>query len=693
VAWLAASFSENLTIMGVPTSHTFFTTDGVEPSRDPESRDSVQASPDASVAPSSVPEGFPEQESADALTPADRQGVDHPLDELVFDPPDPPISVERAGDTLVATEELESLEDMRFDPSEFNDFPNASEETSLAETVEIPDIWMLDPSYFNDSPEPQDDSRTEESLNTEPERVSLGVGLDDLVFEEVPFGDFEYFEPSVQDGEALSEQPERTDVQSESSEAEPVSPGAFAPDGLAEPLREVPVGMKSFEKETDNLESKAEPETDATRNFLWDSSLDTFVDLQRLSGFVRKSLAALGIFIIILVAVAAALAYFNDYKVQSDLLYLSRDIDPRIATGRSLDQEIRILTSTTLMHSFAEHVFKRAGSRGEGSEIDPGQTAFFNNVNARFGEPGRLLKWLSGAFSLTSDPAKGFLQVSVEGDDPVFLKAVLDSYVRYYAGHRDSWLSRREEQAGEATIDKQVIQKPRSTTKMANELQLINARAKEFKLALDLMKSGTGPFRGFLPSDGATGLPSLEKFQSRIVELELKKRELAVRYKAGSREIHSIEQEIAGVRRAMIDCTREHLRFLEGQGNGLLAQMQESNSSEKRNLDSSIASKPKLVEKKPIPGSPLIGEGLYLAERAHVVRRPIFAGSSAEDSSIEAGPGESPSRKISGIMNRLPLSHWFGAASKGRVDRPADSSRGRARPENGAFRLSMWKMY
>jgi hypothetical protein len=118
------------------------------------------------------------------------------------------------------------------------------------------------------------------------------------------------------------------------------------------------------------------------------------------------------------------------------------------------------------------------------------------------------------------------------------------------------------------------ISAPSSVTcalsRIDTQLAKLDVQWKEYDLLLRLMASRRGVFRGFLPGARVPELSFLPAFQSKIVELEIKKKALAVRYKPRSREIRTVAQEIDGVREAMKDYVAEHLVFLKKRKETLL---------------------------------------------------------------------------------------------------------------------------
>jgi hypothetical protein len=140
------------------------------------------------------------------------------------------------------------------------------------------------------------------------------------------------------------------------------------------------------------------------------------------------------------------------------------------------------------------------------------------------------------------------------------------------------------------------------------------------------MKKKRCSFSGFQPSNSDTGIASLDDFQKRIVELEMKKRALAVRFRPRSREITAIQREIAGVRHAMRERISEHLQFLQNKREGLLAKKIELESARPRTGIATAGSTGDSPGESPDGGkSAPVQDGLYLLEKPHVSHVPLTA--------------------------------------------------------------------
>ena len=130
--------------------------------------------------------------------------------------------------------------------------------------------------------------------------------------------------------------------------------------------------------------------------------------------------------------------------------------------------------------------------------------------------------------------------------------------------------SNRESQQGLSAIPTApAVGSPESISRRLQEIEL---RLRECELVLQLLDSGNGVFSGFVPDSNITGISSLARFQGKIVQLEMNKRALAVRFTPSSKEIQAIDVEIQGIKTAMRECVAANLRFFQKGREQLLGQ-------------------------------------------------------------------------------------------------------------------------
>jgi hypothetical protein len=97
---------------------------------------------------------------------------------------------------------------------------------------------------------------------------------------------------------------------------------------------------------------------------------------------------------------------------------------------------------------------------------------------------------------------------------------------------------------------------------VARRLDEAQLAREQHQLALKLVDSGQGVFRGFGPFAAGVRSP-VERFQERIVQLEIERQGLLVKFSPQSPEVRALESEISGVRGAMRQCLLGSLAFLE----------------------------------------------------------------------------------------------------------------------------------
>jgi hypothetical protein len=317
----------------------------------------------------------------------------------------------------------------------------------------------------------------------------------------------------------------------------------------------------------------------------------------------------------------------GNYRIDANLLFLcARAGDP---SGRAwpLEKEVEILKSPRVLHLASRELFARKASR--------------DGVRGSFGVPARsggvatqpdlpnytaTTKWLSEKLSVTPQPSTGMATISITGQDPELLKEAMHAYLKHYARHRtelaaDAALCGNPGRAGSA------FGRPASVwSDIRDELENVVTQQHECEMALKLMDSGKGPFRGFLPESNLTGVPSLSAFQNKIVELEIKKRSLGARFTTESRDVQAIDLEIKGVRAAMKERIREHLLLLKQRAaelHGLKEALQGNRemTASKKGLSKKRTTGKETVQKLS-SGS---HDCLYLREAPFIAQKPLIA--------------------------------------------------------------------
>lgn len=239
-----------------------------------------------------------------------------------------------------------------------------------------------------------------------------------------------------------------------------------------------------------------------------------------------------------------------------------------------LDRELHILQSEELRRTVARSLGVRSvgnWTSGLGSAFSwPERPATFGDLP---GQDWRLDERVTVAPTLCGSGV--LVKVTASGSNPDDLKKVIGEYVSHYVDYRRS---SGPSAGGESRDGSQC-----STLPLDDSIREITARIERMRLtenqcelALGFLdtKSG-GNFRGFIPSSDTVGLPALKLFQDRIVELEIKSRELAVHFTPQSSERKTIELQISGIRKAMKEYLAAQVQFLRRNRESLMAQKAE----------------------------------------------------------------------------------------------------------------------
>jgi hypothetical protein len=272
--------------------------------------------------------------------------------------------------------------------------------------------------------------------------------------------------------------------------------------------------------------------------------------------------------IVVIMTVVTYLSGVDKYTVETKLLFISPEQKNTIAWP--LEKEVEGLKSSQLIFLLARDLCKESETGATRNvawnfEATSSGPAAFDTRAGAVGGVTEFMRWFSDELVVESNvaPGKAAVTLRLRGDDPEFLKTVLNAYVRRYSDYRRGM-------EGETALDffrpagKGEPGSPyASLDSIQDQLQKIDFQQRECELAMKLLDSRKGAFGGFFPAAKIEGVPTLAHFQQKIVELEIAKRSLSVRYTPKSREIRNIDLEMQGVRSAMRECLSEHLHFLE----------------------------------------------------------------------------------------------------------------------------------
>lgn len=185
------------------------------------------------------------------------------------------------------------------------------------------------------------------------------------------------------------------------------------------------------------------------------------------------------------------------------------------------------------------------------------------------GLAGWLLRHLSVEVYRADDMAKVILSLS--GDDPAFLKALLQAYATHYIDSRHE-LGLPVGNAGgptRATPRQEKSHELEST--IDEELSRMDMLQRHCELALKLLDSGKSPFSGFAPTSVVSSMASLNHINEELVKLAIERNRLKTRYLPASREIREIDQQIMGLKGIMREYMVQQLTFLRGNRQQALA--------------------------------------------------------------------------------------------------------------------------
>ncbi|HMK33787.1 MAG TPA: hypothetical protein VK463_01885 [Desulfomonilaceae bacterium] len=285
--------------------------------------------------------------------------------------------------------------------------------------------------------------------------------------------------------------------------------------------------------------------------------------------------------VVVVMAVVTYLATADRFSVETKLLFVSPE--QKYGIPWPLEKELDMLKSPQLAFLLAQDVctgsdtlpVKRSGWNFEAAAA-PAKIG--DDPDGKYRSTSDFMKWFSDELVVETSLAPGTAAVKLclRGDDPEFLKNVLNGYVRLYTDYRRGLAEEAEREFHEMSARTAPVSASSSVDSVKDQLQKLELQSRECELALKLLASGKGPFSGFFPAVKIEGIPTLSHFQQKIVELEISKRSLNVRYTPQSREVRNIDKEMQGIKSAMRECLSEHLHFLQKEKDLISAQKTES---------------------------------------------------------------------------------------------------------------------
>ncbi len=277
-----------------------------------------------------------------------------------------------------------------------------------------------------------------------------------------------------------------------------------------------------------------------------------------------------------LIAFSAYHVWTEGYQVASKLLFLKGEQKGADRVSWPLEKEIEILKSSALRSFLAAGLFDapRGADCRPGTGVDAPGSAVLRHGLARFKDRREFEEWLTESFGASGAVSNGVAKVhlTLNGDDPDFLKAVMEECIRRYVEHRNSWAPTPDTPMRLASVDRGTVPPTPTPPRLGvidDRIHELTMSRREVELALRNLDSGNGIFRGFVPVSQGAGTSYLQRFQDKIVELEIKKRSMAARFTSRSSEVRALNQEIKGIRSAMREALGSHLVFLKRKAEGL----------------------------------------------------------------------------------------------------------------------------
>jgi hypothetical protein len=200
-----------------------------------------------------------------------------------------------------------------------------------------------------------------------------------------------------------------------------------------------------------------------------------------------------------------------------------------------------------------------------------------------------------------------------------------------------------------ASVNSEAAPPPARLGAIEDRIQELTMSRREVDLALKHLDSGKGIFRGFVPVSQGAGTAYLQRFQDKIVELEIKKRSMAARFTSRSSEMRAVNQEIKGIREGMREALGSQLVFLTRKVEDLQARrtrLAKTRAPVKEGRASSGANRPCSGRLNGRDSWYFAADGLYIiTDRPSTVHRPVTAKAAKFTGTLHAylfSPGSSP---------------------------------------------------
>jgi len=339
--------------------------------------------------------------------------------------------------------------------------------------------------------------------------------------------------------------------------------------------------------------------------------------------------------IIVAISVLSLITWLDrQYSVEAKLLFLSRPGAGNEYSRSLLDREIHLLQSPEIFVSLHRNLgwYSADGPPAATQTEVSGSDDMLAHRGASLVSFGlswggaRFCEWLQDNLEIEQDVvgSQARVKLSLTGSDPEMLSSVLNSYLKGYVAYR----AEMESAPGRTAQRLPDNPTPRGgndeISALSEQLGGLDVLIRNCSLVLKLAESG-GVFSGLVTENSLKGLPSLSQFQDRIIQLEMQKRSLLVKFTHKSREVRAVESEIQGVRGAMRECLAEQVNFLKKRQEELQARkvVLESKKGPFRSADSARG-KLCLLESRQAESWFCMRDGLCVIQQGpYVARRPI----------------------------------------------------------------------
>lgn len=281
----------------------------------------------------------------------------------------------------------------------------------------------------------------------------------------------------------------------------------------------------------------------------------------------RKRFIALSLLSALFMACLGAFwaLFLDSYSAETKMLFVSQASPTTPGISWSMEQELEILKRSTLARDALYSPREPEDASTVRSVSTHHSVTPYSPDGIDSPSTGQTLDRLS--FRVDRWNGGGCVTIGARGDSPAELRSLLENYTKQYVRSRRELVSLASISCGPTRPSIRFSGNPDFLAVLDGELARMELMKQNCELALtfidDKMDKKRGFQSGFLPSGLGSELTSLNKINDELVNLCIKRQDLATRFNPASREMTELNQKIHGLRRMMRQHLRQQVSFLQ----------------------------------------------------------------------------------------------------------------------------------